>query len=59
LDKQSSYLDVLDETSLQNCNGGRSTQNFIHACLVGANKGLTNLEGTLSSTGNGKYKNIF
>jgi hypothetical protein len=50
----------LDESSLANCvntNSGSAIYNFIHACLVGANKGLTNLDGGLTTEG--KYQNAF
>ncbi|MDR0674793.1 MAG: ABC transporter permease [Mycoplasmataceae bacterium] len=57
LDGQSSFINVLDKDSLKKCNGTNAVPNFIHACLVGANKGLTELNGDITT--NGKYKNKF
>jgi hypothetical protein len=52
----------LDEDSLENCTYqiGASAENFIHACIVGSNKGFTNLDGTNPiRDGSGEYKNVF
>jgi hypothetical protein len=60
LETSNRFLDVLDYPSLVNCDnaGGSSIYNFIHACLVGSNKGLTNLDRTAVEPDD-IYKDIF
>jgi hypothetical protein len=60
----SSYQSVLDTDDLKRCKntssqtGSFSTlYNFIHMCIIGANKGITDLDGNKTSTG--EYKNVF
>jgi hypothetical protein len=53
---------VLSHKSLQRCdsiNPSAKIYNFIHACLVGANNGETNLTGDTETDRNGEYKNVF
>jgi hypothetical protein len=55
-----SFLAVLDKDALGNCDatGLSYVYSFVHACLVGANKGETNLN-TQSTEPQDIYKNIF
>jgi hypothetical protein len=50
------YQSVLDTDSLNKC--ASLIYNFIHACIVGANKGLTNLD-TASTVPTTIYQNVF
>jgi hypothetical protein len=57
------FQNVLSEEALEKCSSNYKSAiiyNFIHACLVGANNGETDLDGTDTKTDkSGKYKDVF